>query len=66
MFKECYLCVSEYSQKKGHLSVRLCNGDVIIVCRIETEFFNITSMKFDFKWLTFENIPVTAAHWLLV
>jgi hypothetical protein len=27
--------------EKRHLSVRPCNGDVIITCRIENEFFNI-------------------------
>ena len=50
MLKECYLRVSVYSQKKKrYLSVRHRNGDVIIECRLDIEFFNITCMKFDFN-----------------
>jgi hypothetical protein len=36
------------------------------VVRQTAEWLNgITYMKFDFKYLTFGNIPVTVAHWLL-
>ena len=52
-------------EKNRHISVRHCNGDVIVAFRVATEFFHMTYVKFDFKWLTFENIPVTAAQWLL-
>ena len=43
-----FVCFGIFSEKKNrHLSVRHCNGDVIIVCRLDTEFFNTTCTKFD-------------------
>ena len=38
-----------FSKKKRYPSVRHCNGDVINVCRLDIEIFNITCMKLDVK-----------------